>query len=77
MQTPMRWAEADPLDLATLPEVARVAMHSALELVKETEAVLRSAEEGAEAVAHVVVVAADVESRDHDLFCILMSSTAC
>ena len=42
-------------------------MHLALELVKETEAVLRSAE-AVEAVAHVVVVAADVESRDHDPF---------
>ena len=64
----MRCPEADPLDLAVLPEVARVAMHLAPELAKETEAVLRrSAEEAAGAVEHVVVVA-DVESRDHDSF---------
>ena len=65
----MRWPEADPPDLAILPEVARVAMHLAPELGKETEAVLRrSVEEAAEAVEHVVVAVVDVEGRDHDSF---------
>lgn len=64
----MRCPEADPPDLAILPEVARVAMHSAPELGKETEAVLRSVEEAAEAVEHVVVAVVDVEGRDHDSF---------
>ena len=68
MQTQTRWPEADLLDTATLPEVARVVMHLALELAKETEGVSRrSVEEAAEAVEHAVGVV-DAESRDHDSF---------
>ena len=64
----MRCLEADPPDLAILPEVARAAMHLAPELGKETEAVLRrSVEEAAEAVEHAVGVV-DAESLDHDSF---------
>ena len=70
MQTQMRWPETDPLDLAIHPEAARLEMHLAPELAKETEAVLRKSVEevagAAEAVEHVVVV--DVESPVHDSF---------